>query len=291
MEKEKDNQPQGKFIETYAEDMAHVIESDQGGLVKRIIEAEETKEAEKKNLSPESSKNRFYLSSGIGMVVLAFIVFLFFSLNSRNKAVPPGTQFTPIVYNDKSFFIETYELGKPEVVASILSEVRDTDLKPGGVEGIYLTANNQVLGLRSFLSLTKSSFVAPGTEVLYENFMIGLSNREAKPASPSGRDLFILLKVRSFQDVFESLRAWEDKMFFDLHGLFNIGVNKDTNYLLTKDFENGVIENKNARILYDKNKEIILMYVFADETSVIIARKVGAVREVISRLETSQLKK
>ena len=46
-----------RVIETYAEDMAQVLENDKGGLIKKIIHEEEEHEAEKRNLSPQSKKN------------------------------------------------------------------------------------------------------------------------------------------------------------------------------------------------------------------------------------------
>ena len=80
-------------------------------------------------------------------------------------------------------------------------------------------------------------------------------------------------------------------MFYDLHSFFGVPINAGTNYLLTKNFEDGVVENKSARILYDKNGEVVLMYVFADDTSLVITNKTGPVQEVIFRLSSSQLKK
>jgi len=41
-------------------------------------------------------------------------------------------------------------------------------VQSGGVEGIYLTENKQIIGLRRFLSLIESSF-APGGNTLFVN--------------------------------------------------------------------------------------------------------------------------
>ena len=50
-------------VETYAEDMAKVIEDDKSGLVKKIIHGAEEHEIEKINLSPESKKNKLEYQS------------------------------------------------------------------------------------------------------------------------------------------------------------------------------------------------------------------------------------
>jgi len=80
-------------------------------------------------------------------------------------------------------------------------------------------------------------------------------------------------------------------MFQDLHGFFYYELSPDNAYLLSKDFENGVVENKNARILYDKDGNVAMMYVFADENSVVIAKNKDAVHEMIVRLAQSKVKK
>ena len=80
-------------------------------------------------------------------------------------------------------------------------------------------------------------------------------------------------------------------MLYDLRAFFEIPINSSTSYLFTKNFEDGVVKNKNARILYDQNGQIVLMYVFVDDTSLVIANKINAISEVMFRLSSSQLKK
>ena len=80
-------------------------------------------------------------------------------------------------------------------------------------------------------------------------------------------------------------------MFSDLHGFFGVALSPETKYLLIKEFQNGVVENKNARILYDNNKKIVMMYVLAGETSVIITNSENATHELMLRLASSQVEK
>ena len=291
---QEENELKNKVTRTYAEDMARVIESDQGGLVKKIIHEQEEKEAEKRNFSPESRKNKLYMFSSVVFLFLALLTMVFFLTKKDINTVPVERQFTPIIFNDKSFFIETADLSKDKIIESVLTEIRETKLKEGGLEGIYLTRNKEVLGLRDFLNILKSNLILPGENLISNNFLLGLINEEGRPASVdvlAGKDLFILIKMRSVADIFDILRTWESKILYDLRGFFGVPISPDTNYLFTKNFEDGVVENKNARILYDKDGRIIIMYVFADDTSLVIANKREAVREVIFRLSGSQLKK
>ena len=148
-----------------------------------------------------------------------------------------------------------------------------------------------MLGFRKFLDLMEANLDQTKIDFIGDNFLVGSTNENDTSLSPADRNLFILLKMRSITDVFDPMRSWENKMFLDLHGLFGIDLNADTKYLLEKDFEDGIVQNKNARILYDKDGKVVLMYVYATDDSLIITNSEEAVAEVILRLASSQIKK
>ncbi|MCX6751949.1 MAG: hypothetical protein NTZ87_00395 [Candidatus Nomurabacteria bacterium] len=282
---DKNRQTQNKVVETYAEDMAKVLEDDKSGVIKKIIHGEEEHEKEKKNLSPNSMKNKIFMLIGLLFFALGALILSYFFLNRKAPTVPVEAQFTPLIFNDQNAFLEVSTLNKDEIAQTVFNQVNTTNVKAGGVEGIYLTENKKVIGLRRFISLIKSSFV-PGDNTLFvsDGFLMGAVNNETK-------DTFILIKIRSAVDIFDNLRAWEKKMFFDLHGFFGVDISSETNYLLTKDFENGIIGNKNARILYDKNKNIVMMYIYADDNSVVITNTENSAQEIMLRLAASRVKK
>ncbi len=289
---EKNNNKINKvFAETYAEDMAEVIENNKDGLVKKIIHGEEEHEKEKKNLSPESTQNKVFMLISLLLVIIALLILSFFVFKKDDNAVTVEKQFVPIIFNDQSTFLEISTLNKEEIMQTISSEVNNTKVQTGGVEGIYLTENKQIVGLRRFLSLIKSNFI-PGDNTLFVNddFMMGAVLTGLKSTSPKAGDFFILLKVRSTVDIFDALRAWEGKMFSDMYKFFGVTISKDTNYLFTKEFQDGVVENKNARILYGQDGQIIMMYIFADDGSVLITDSQPVAHEIMLRLASAQKK-
>ncbi len=281
---EKENEFFNKNVETYAEDVAKVIgESEGGGLIKKIIEEQEEHEAEKINLSPQSKKNRLFMFLSLAFVLLAsviLVVFLFFEKDIYTTNVKPV--FKPIIFTDQSSFQEVAGLTKDQITQSIIGEIKAASVKMGGVEGIYLTENKQVVGLRKFISLLKGNLGLSAMTFISDNFLIGAVNQETK-------NLFILLQIRSFADIFGAMRTWEAKMLYDLHGLFGVDITAQTNYLFTKNFEDGVIQNRNARILYDQDGKIILFYVFAGDTHLIIANIESTAREVMLRLSGGRI--
>ena len=253
--------------------------------MKKIIHEEDQSEAQKINLSPKSRKNRLFMFISMLLIILAFalsIFLLFFSKNSDTISVAP--QFTSIIFTDQTSFKEIDKFTKDELVRAVLKQVKSTKVKLGGIEGIYLAEDKKVIDFERFVALTKSDSISGKTDFFSPNFLLGVANNETK-------DFFILLKVRSFPDVFPVMRVWEDRILYDLYGFFETDISSKTGYLFTKDWEDGIVGNKNARILRDDDGKIILMYVFINDSSVIITDSETASREVILRLSSSQIKK
>jgi hypothetical protein len=296
MENEKKNNLAGSeaknaVVETLAEDMAKVVGDNETGIVRKIIEEQEKADALDEKKSPERKKNKIFLFSGILLVLLAFVaVSVVFLFRKQIFTVPVAPQFTPIIFIDKTAVKEVAGLKKSEVIQTILNEGSSSEFKTGGIEGIYLSINSKILGFREFLNLMEANLDQTKIDFILDNFMIGAMDRGNEPNSPTGRDLFLLIKMRSVADVFDPMRTWESEMFSDLHGLFGININTDMAYLLTKDFEDGIIQNKNARILYDKDGNIVMMYVYIADDTLIITNSEPAVGEVISRLASNQIK-
>jgi len=287
-----ENEIKNKKIQTYAEDVAKAIESGQGGVIKELIRTQEEQEAQKENLSPESKKNKLFMFISVIFVFLSCIVLVvYFLFKEQISTVSVKPQFTPIIFTDQNVFLEIGGLTKDKIAQTILNEVNNTKVKIGGVEGIYLTENKNIVLFRKFVSFTKGSISLDKITFLDDNFLLGVFNNDKKLDSLSDKNLFILLKMRSIADIFDGIHLWENKMFNDLHGFFGVEINNDTSYLLTKDFEDGIVENKNARILKDKDGKVVFMYVFIDETSLIITNTSATTHEIILRLAGSRIKK
>ncbi|KKQ07703.1 MAG: hypothetical protein US18_C0010G0015 [Parcubacteria group bacterium GW2011_GWB1_36_5] len=281
----QDNETKDVIVETYAEDMAKVLENDKSGIIRKIIYEEEKHEIEKRNLSPESKKNKFFMLTSLLFILLGLVTLSYFMTTEETPTVSIERQLTPLIFNDKSIFIEVKDLKKEEIAQVVSNAVKTAEIKDGGVEGIYLTENKQILGLRKFISLIKGNFI-PGANLLFipDNFSMGVVNAETK-------DFFILLKMRSLTDIFDAMHSWEEKMFFDLHEFFGVEVTTETKYLLTKEFQDGIVKNKNARILYASDNQIVIMYILANDTSVVITNTKNAGEEIMLRLAASQIKK
>jgi hypothetical protein len=286
-----DNPIKNKNVETYVGDMTKALEGNKDGLIKKIIHEQEEYEEEKKNISPESKKNKFFVIGSVLLLAVAiFVLTSFVSFKKQAETVPVSSQFQSLISIDKTEFKEVEGFSRDEIVNSVFNLAQTIKVKEGGIAGVYLTENKKIVGLRRFLTLVKGNLL-PGSEVLVsDNFMFGIENIGITEGRPTGGNLFMLLKARSFADIFPPMHAWEGQMLSDLSGFFGIKLNADNKYLLSKSFQDHVVNNKNARVLSDEAGNVVLLYIFADNNSVIITNNEGVIGEVITRLSSDKTK-
>lgn len=280
---ENEQKPINK-VETLSKDMVEVLSHPGEGLIKDIIHQEEAHEEEKKNFSPETSKNKWMVGLSVALVLIALVGLFFYFINKESLVVSVKTQFSPLIYTDESVIVPVDDLKKDQIAENVIARLSLSEVKEEGVEGIYLTEDKNAVGFQRFIDLINGTLVFDKNNFFEDNFLIGLVNRETK-------DLFILIKIRSHTDVFDAMRNWEHKMFSDVHGFFGVAITPETGYLLTRDFEDGIVQNQNARILYDKEGKIVMAYIYGDDNSLIITNTESAAREVIIRLASSRIKK
>ncbi len=278
-------------VKTYADDMVGVIQDGGEGLVKKIMEEQAQQEHIKRTMTVQSRKNVMYMILAILIVLLAIAgVVALVIYQKNNETVEVAPRVTPVLFTDKTELIEIEGFSKRDISSSVRNLVRNTTLELGRIRDISLTENGQAVTLERFLKLTEGSFPVARTD-LVRNFFIGVLGRDVGVEEAKGGELFFLLKVISFNDVFVTMRFWEKKMFGDLYDFFGIDITPENSYLLTKDFEDGIVENKNARVLYDNNRNIVFSYVFIDDKTIVISTSPAPVREVILRLTYGEVRK
>ncbi|MDP2788664.1 MAG: hypothetical protein Q8O46_01230 [bacterium] len=288
---ESDQITKAKGIETYADDMVGAIQAGEEGLVKKIIQEQAQQENIKRSMSSQSAKNKLFMFVGALLLVVAVLALVgLFMFKKITPSVEVTQQPSPIIFTDKTEFIEVAGEDRREIANSVRALTDATEIGAGKIRDISLTENQKVIGLERFLTLTEGSFPIARTDLI-SNFFIGVLGKNTGVGGEVGGELFFLLKVLSLNDVFVTMRFWEKKMFADLYEFFSIDITPETSYLLTKDFEDGIVENKNARILYNNNHNLVFAYVFLDNKSIVLASTAAPVREVILRLSSGELRK
>jgi hypothetical protein len=278
--------PKQKVVKTFMDDMTYALADGKDGIIKKIIHSEEQHEIEKRNLSPQSKKNKLLLFFGLLLLLVSAGLLVFFFQKREAPTVEVAKQFESIIFTDKNVLVELVDLKKNDIHKKVAEEVNKNTVKPREILGIYPTLNNAPISLQKFIGTIEGNFTPTAENFVDDNFLMGAVKNDNKSSS-----FFILVKTRSIADIFGAMRTWEPKMFLDLHGFFGIELSPETKDLLTKEFANGIIENKNARILYDADNKIVMAYIYANDNSVVVTNSENAVREIMFRLASSEIKK
>ncbi|MDQ3245165.1 MAG: hypothetical protein M3P22_02375 [bacterium] len=272
-------------IETLSNDILNMVERYDAGVVHSIIKDEEEREMLRTNFSPTSKRNKTFIILGILFILLAIaLLYLFFYFQNKKQIVEVTTPFKPLIYTDQYQLVPIDKLNTQEFKNSILHSVGNSDFLKDELVAFYLTENQKTINTMRFFALLESNLDTETIAHFNPSFMLGT-------VEDLNKSIFILWKVDNFAGVFVGLQNWENKMFYDLHYLFNITLDKDNSYLLTKSFEDGVIQNKNARILYDNKGRIVMAYIFLDDTSILLTNNNNTAKEVLLRFYASSLKK
>ena len=195
------SKPKTVLVETYAEDMASVIGSDAGSMVKKIIHSEEEHEAEKQNFSPQTKKNKIFMLVGFLLLVLALALTLFLlSIKKTYNTVPAQPQITPLVFTDKSTSLEIAGFKPADIAQAVFSEISNTDIAPGDVEGIYLTENKQAIGLRRLITLIGNHFISDSNPLLVSGQFSNGSGKKFSKCDCKYRYRFFSFNQNAFRD-------------------------------------------------------------------------------------------
>lgn len=281
---ENQNNPKTKVVHTLSDDMTDVLGENQGGVVRQIIKEQEEREAYAERMSPGSEQNRVFVIMSALLLLFSLAGLLYIVFTRQASTVSVDKQFRPVIYVDRTGFVPTDGKKKQEILSSLTNALNSSAVRRGSVEGYFLTRGEHVLGFGEFADALLENLPGGALKYIDDEFLVG----QLRMGDP---EPFVLLGVRSFQDIFPIMRDWEQKMFLDFHDMFGIEVGPSTSYLINKDFEDGISSNKNARILYASDGSIALMYVFADEEHVVITQSHEATTEVIRRLSGAAVRK
>ena len=113
-------------------------------------------------------------------------------------------------------------------------------------------------------------------------------------------DSFVLLKVNSYDNAYAGMLEWERYMEPDLQGQLVNRPSTDTALKASssaptssgtggKTFVDRVINNKDSRVLLDDSGNIMLLYSFIDQNTLVIASSDKALKEIIFRLTTGRI--
>jgi hypothetical protein len=93
-----------------------------------------------------------------------------------------------------------------------------------------------------------------------------------------------MFTIKDYNQAYASMLDWEKVLLSDMFLPFSINVSGDRNMLFEKPWKDIIVGNKDARILYDKEGNDILYYIFIDKSKLVITDNRDAIKEIDLRL-------
>jgi hypothetical protein len=290
-------------IKTYSSDMAEAVRQNQGSVIK-IALAEQNKR-EQENINKRASvtnKSKVFLVIGGVILIIGAIAGSYYLLQKNNttNVQTPKTTVESIISSDINSFISTDKATNKTDLINLLDSEKSKQEKSGSIKSIFLTKQKDgqtaLLPFNEFLSL--ADFTAPNALIrsLSDSYMIGIYTQNdsiADASSDSNKNksnLFFIFKTKDYNNTYAGMLTWEKTMLDDMFPIFHIDVSGDNSQIFEKSFQDIIIENKDARVLYDTKGNPILFYLFTDKNNLVISDNEEAIKEVIARLITQNAK-
>lgn len=275
--------PSIKTLRTYAGDMAEAVREQQGSVIKVAIAEEKKRQQEHEALSPTSKVNLILLVSGIGFVLVAALVVWYLETHRHlgPTVEPTTTNETTVLPADQ---LKTLSATTKEELYRIFQDAGKTEAPEGAITLFTVTnpASNTTLSGQDILNFLEAGVSASFTRSITGPASIGFATH-AKTNVP-----FLLLKINSYDSALIGMLGWERKLLDDLYQLFGISITTDRNYLFESKFQDTIIQNRDARILKDKEGKTVLVYIYLNTSSILLTTDETIIPDILARLNTQR---
>ncbi len=283
------NEKDIKVLRTYTSDMVDAIRTDEASVIKIALAEKEKREQEELFKKAEGTNvSKILLIIGGVIFIVAAIIGSYYLIQKKKERETPapistGVQ-TFITYNADSYIDVTNATNVVELLNAIKQqENASTRL----IKALFLTKKvngvSEMITAKDFLSIIDST--APGalTRSLPDKFLFGkYSNPTTNENDKSA--MFLIFEISDYNQAYASMLEWEKTMLKDLFVLFDTKISETDNGIFEKPWKDIIINNKDTRVLYGGNGEVLLYYVFVNKNTLVITSGTEALKELISRI-------
>lgn len=284
-----------KTLKTYASDMADAVRENEASVIQIALAEQKRKAQEEMYKSQEGttgSKIKLFIG-GLILIILAVGIayFVIKQKDLQQSQVPQIKKVEAYISYDNDVSIDlTGTDTRENFIYKIDPELTKVE-NSGSIKSIFLQKKSGTdfknLKFTDFVSIANIS--APGSFIraVSEDYMLGTYQ---KGDGTGKAHSFLILKATDYNRAFAGMLEWEKTMLYDLFPLFHIDISGDNKYLLDKPFGDIIIDNKDARILYDKNGNDLMYYIFLNKDMLIITDSKEAIKEIGNRLMAKNAK-
>ena len=281
-------------VRTFSSDMAQATKGNNVSVISVAVAEQKKREKEevyeKAKVTP--MKKFIWITLGTLLILLGLGLYYVVFMRKTTETVPviqtPSAIEAPIPYDDTVHIDITNTISGVDISKLIYGEI----LKTTSVHKIkdlliYKTVSNvpQPVHATDFVNQIGSSMPDSLARSLTDSYMVGTYASEA-----GAPHLFLIFKTNDYNIAYASMLSWENTMLGDFFSMFGIDVSGDKKERLDEKWNDIIIENKDARVLYDSAHNPILYYAFLDKADCIITDDPSIIKEVASRLITKNIK-
>jgi len=295
--KEKEH---GDAIRTYHSDVAETIRDRKLSLT-GIVVAEQARRADSSTGTETEEEpfswKRLLLSFGSGLFVagsIALVIFLYITYKEQPKQTP--TPIMSLVLANEQITIDATNLTRGDFLSLLDEAVESTKIKTGEIINISLVAGTEQKKLNApeLLALLQTSVDEALLRSIENSFMLGIYTTDAP-------QVFLILKTTFFENAFAGMLRWENSIATELPFLVRevklqiptFATSSPTSTVAltvptTNNFEDIVVDNKDARGRLAPDGKYDIVYSFVDPGTIIITNNIETLRAVLDRFVVSR---
>lgn len=284
-------------IRTYQSDVAGALKKEKTSLIQMVLAEHEKRRDVAEEMSPTQPKNIALIILSVFLVCVGIAVAGFatwqYAENQKERATQSGNlpSVPSFISVEEQQGVDITDLTKDRIARAIAGEIISTDIRLDSIKQIYLVRDATETGssppargavqtlvrTSDFWLSLESGMPEALARALSQDFFIGVH-------SFNGNQPFIILRADYFESAFAGMLRWENTLARDVLPLFGI---QATPALITKQFVDVVIQNRDYRAILDEAGDVVLLYFFHDKNTIIIATADETMKEVVDRLNRS----
>lgn len=284
-----DSKKVGIGIRTYSADIADIMRREKGSVIKIALAEQERRKAYKETKDPTSTKNLIVILLGVIFIVSGVLIFVYTIINRDapvSVVAPIGSP--SLVYSENQTQTDITSMTRGNFFTAVHNTAVASFAENETITNMFIT-NQSSIG-KSLISVNilfdKLGIRVPESLVnsLTGQFMLGVYKVEDKG------NLFLIIKVKDFNESFSAMKDWEVSMVNDLVRLFKIDPKSFTGDIFLRTFQSGVTFNKESRNLYDENGVLVFSYVYLDRNTILMTSHTPSVEEIIKRINSQSIR-
>ena len=281
-----------KIIHTYMSDMANAVRENEELVIRAALEEKEKREREEnfKKIEGTSSQKTFWVLGAIFLLIISAggIYFVHTQKEKIGETKIIDEKIETFINYDESSYLNISELSNSSLFLEKIKTELNNVSSENFIKSIFIKKNiieinkngdevrtEETIGPREFLSFLGGDKPSSFLMSLSDKYMIGSHKKEKEVG------IFFIFQTNDYNTTYSKFLEWEKTIAGDLKSILSL--EKYDDYILSKEFEDKVIKNRDVRVLYNQEGDGILFYSFIDKNKFIITNNLKTFEEVFNR--------